>query len=792
MQSSKIVPSVLILISILSVPLLTNTLIQSHNTSVASPKALNYSLNYANKSVDLSVTSDLNSYLYIITKIKDTTIINKTTEFTTHSLFSFTYLDQSYIISVGLFTSSMQISDINYFIANKTINQPNIFLITHKLNQISNKILLEFNSSSQLNLKTSQVNSEANLQLLNSTSHQFLYQTAINSTVNLVSLEDIYNRTYVDTIDTTISSSNSTNSSINTFDFDYSYSITNNSVLFTINGTEPSTFLITLSNSTIKLFQKTKVDSYTTKFTFINLAYDTYNGNISATSKNGSLNKLFTISILDKTIPVMSTHTITTSSDSIQVNFTFSKPVKYNISLIKNNKVLEIINGTRFLDYGESNFMVSGGSYDISLVIIDKSNNINHYVLTKIQTTNITSETYFNIHTDKSIISASTDQFSIYPMLVVNGTQVTSNYTLTSEILINGILIQSMNYTLANQIIIPLNKVSLSLFSTSTFTLSCSIPLYNLTIVKNLLYYVPINSSFSSPFVSLQSYGSNFTSGEIITLHLTSSQAVHSNKIFIDVFFPELQYSLTFLPNVLNNSKLDFNFFVKIPSTDRQFLTLEAIIYYNSNYNKSTAYLRLQLTYGLDTINPTLLSGIKTYQDNSTVFLQINASDPIQLEIYYGLTQTLFSSIHIGAQFQSYYRLNLSSFMIQNANNIYYFKLIDSNGLTTLCTNASNYFSVFIPKIDFIAPWNTSSILINQTGHLNFSTNEDVTVSVYCIDTSYVMSQFVCGITNNYAKIFSLQLSFPIPNVSYYIQKLILTDRAGNQDIINLQLVYRA
>jgi len=127
--------------------------------------------------------------------------------------------------------------------------------------------------------------------------------------------------------------------------------------------------------------------------------------------------------------------------------------------------------------------------------------------------------------------------------------------------------------------------------------------------------------------------------------------------------------------------------------------------------------------------------------------------------------------------------------MVQNTVDYYYFVLKDSNGHTNTYDNNSNLFSVFIPQIDFQAPWNTTPITI--TGQqLSFHTNESVNVTVICSDSAE-LNNFTCASQSAFGQIFSLSLQVPISGTAYLLREVIIIDKAGNSTTIALDMPFQ-
>lgn len=128
--------------------------------------------------------------------------------------------------------------------------------------------------------------------------------------------------------------------------------------------------------------------------------------------------------------------------------------------------------------------------------------------------------------------------------------------------------------------------------------------------------------------------------------------------------------------------------------------------------------------------------------------------------------------------------------MIQNATNYFYFVLTDSNGHSTTFDNNTHFFSVFVPKIDFQAPWNTTMLTITAQHQLTFQTNELVNVTAYCTDTAQ-LSTFVCGQQSVFSQSFSISLQTPFTGTTYILKEVILTDKAGNKTTIALAMPFQ-
>ena len=170
--------------------------------------------------------------------------------------------------------------------------------------------------------------------------------------------------------------------------------------------------------------------------------------------------------------------------------------------------------------------------------------------------------------------------------------------------------------------------------------------------------------------------------------------------------------------------------------------------------------------------------------------LDVNTSEPVSLEVYYGLTSSTFYSQLVNQHFQSNFEVNLSGLVFQGSTNYLYFKLIDSTGLATTYSNNSNYYLVFIPKIDTQAPYNTTTISLSGSAVLSFKTNEAITVSVLCTDKNGLYGTYECGSDNDYKTNFAVQLQFPLTGTQYVIQQVVLTDKAGNVKTMTLNYQY--
>ena len=128
--------------------------------------------------------------------------------------------------------------------------------------------------------------------------------------------------------------------------------------------------------------------------------------------------------------------------------------------------------------------------------------------------------------------------------------------------------------------------------------------------------------------------------------------------------------------------------------------------------------------------------------------------------------------------------------MYQDNINYYYFKIHDSNGLVTTYDNNSYYFGLYVPKIDFLAPYNITNFVLDANGKLSFQVNEESTVSINCRDTSGMVGNYQCGQENIFNTIFSIQLQFPLSGLTYVIYQITIQDKACNVKTISLNFLY--
>ena len=784
MQSSKVLIRSFLVTSLVLFTILVPSFNQPSIQVSSPPIALDYTISYSNLTVDLAVTSSTNSYLFIVTQLNKTSFTNQTDQLSTQLSFSFHYPGQTFSFSAGL-TTIQSASKIDFFVVNKTIDQPDPFYISHSIDQTSNSTKLDFTTNSELDLDHSYINSVPSLTLDSTINSLYFYNAPVTSQHNYISFIDMFNRSYKDSIIVDLNSSaNSSN-----IQFDYSYDLTFNSLLLTLNSSL-SFFANVDLNSSIDHFSKlSSTTANNQTFSFPNLSYTMYQVTMRVWTTNISSvsEKTCFIDVNDTTKPKISSYSIQTGLTTIQANFSFTKKVLSDFSLIFPNGTIHQTNTSSFQNIVHQNYIVPIGTYKIFLSVIDKYNNINTYTFTDIKTQHLGPNSSLNVNLYKRIFTIHTPYLVLYPELFINGTHVTTNDSLVVTLARNNLTIQIEAVPFSPEAKFIIDTAYIDLQMAGQLDLTCSLPLYHLSVNTTLDYVINQNTTIQAPDIVLQSYASNYTSGTTIALHLQSYSYI-ATIAYVDIFCPELNYSLSISTINITNNKLDADFFVPLPQTNLQYLTLEAIVY-SGNYTSITTSIRIELTDGFDTTNPDLFGTSLISTNNSIILLTFNTTEPVHVEVDYGNSTNNLISYIVNGNYQSSFLVNFSSFMVQNVTDYYYFKLIDSSGHETTYNNGS-FYSIFVPKIDFIDPWNTSLITIGPNNVLSFTANEEVTIKLLCDDLYKSFPVFSCGSQRTFGTNIAINLQVPVKGMVYIVQEVIMTDRAGNNTIIALDLSF--
>lgn len=790
MQSSKIIISSLLILSALGSAFIPNLLLLSNNSQANSPQALDYSFIYTNNSLDLQVQSSIPSYLYVKIDFSNKTVINTTSSLAQDQIFKFFYFNKSFIVSAGLFTDTKSKSDLTFFVTNRTIFQPFPFKITHKIIQFLNKTSVTLSSSTQLNLQSSSIDNNHIIQFNGKNNSYYIYNYSTESESNSLYLKDIYNRS-LSTVLTFPSLSNQINNNSSTsLDFKYNYQIQNiTSIVFYINATQISSAQITLNSTRdFRTLYSTSLSQFH-EFTCSNLLFTTYQISLTVLTSTKSLSKNIGISINDTTEPIITKYTISTGLTTIKTNFTFSKEVKIDYYLTYQNGTISLTKGNSYLIEQTKLFSVPIGKYNLTLGLTDHVNHHKQYNFYFIKTKQLDINSYLSFTTNQSVITNQDKGVELYPIVVFNGSRVFLKDSMLINISSNSLLLQHSQISLANSSLLLLNSEVLSLFSTSILTISAYLPFYHLQFEKQIQLVIPVNLQTVSPYISLQSYVSNVSVNDVISLHLTSNGFSHSTTAYIDIYSPDLQYSLLYTSAQISNGQLTKDFFLTIPQIPFKTLNLTAKIFFDSVYYPTKSYLELVISNGVDSSLP-ITNYYSLYNSSQSMILKVNSTKPVQLELFYGLNTSYLTSQIVNSNYQSEFIVNISSILYQNSYNYYYFKLHDSNGLESTYDNNSNYFYVYIPKIDYLAPYNITTVSLSANGTLSFKTNEEVTVQVKCMDTSGMVGNYQCGQENVFNTKFSILLSFPLSGLTYTIYQLILTDKAGNTKNLSLNFSF--
>ena len=696
----------------------------------------------------------------------------------------------------------MSFSDIKFFITNKTIFQPEMFIVKHKSDQISNTTTnITLYSSMELNLKRSLVDGNNSLTFFNSTTNHFLYSYQTSKNFSQLELTDIYNRTLQTTFQIEyypngLIPSNLTEYNNSQLDFSYSYSITNHTTLtLTLNSTLSDSAVVLLNSDRDSYSNQSKVIQTIHSFIFTNLSFTIYNVNMTVYTINKTLTKLSTIAINDTTKPIIQSYTIIPNITTIDANFTFSKVVKVNSTLTYANGSTITNIGTSFSSKMIKTFHVPVGEYTLSFALNDLFGNTNMYNFANIKT-KLPNGSSLTVNTNTSVLTDDTKGINIKQIVMLNDTlQSFVNDSVRINLTINSIVLSSITvpFALMYEYILPSSQ--LIFYPTSPVTFSFTLVYTNLSYTLPMQFIHQTSNNKGAYTLNLQSYVSNVTIGQSITLHLISTDIFASSHVFVDVFITEMNYSEKFVLLNLSNGHLSNDFFVTIPFTTDQYLTFTATIYFENTYTIQKASVRLELTnYGVDTSYP-ILQAMTTQTRNSSVLLTLQISKPSNVELYYGLSKQVFSSQTINTLFQTDILVNLSTIMTQNSINYYYLIIQDSNGNKRIYNNNTIFFTIFIPKLDNIAPYNTTLIYISKdvanNGFVSFSANELVNVTIMCQYSNYLLGSFVCGVTSTFASSFQLPLSFPLTGTSYIITSVIMTDKAGNQTILLLNTAFQ-
>lgn len=785
MRANKVIIPIILIFGTLGSALLPD-LIQT--TSPSTPDKPSYAFSLTNTSLDLNVASSIDNYLFIKINLDGKIITNTTSSLKTNHIFHFYYYDSNYSISAGLFTKTDR-SDLKYFINNTPVYQPLPFIVTHQVKQFLNTTEITLESTTKLNISTSTVDSISNLVPDGTESSFYKYNFATSLNSSSLHLVDIYQRSLTKLL-TFPTLSDQSNDTSTTLDFTFTKLLVNMTTLtIDLNTTELSSARVTINNtSDIITMNSTSISTFHS-FTFTNLNFTTYQILMTVLTANKLLSKYSSITINDTSYPIITKYIISTGLTSINATFSFSKPSKADFYLMYPNGTISTRVGQNYVLQNNQFYNVPIGNYNITVGLTDQLNHHKQYNFPFIATDRLNNNSNIYFTTNQSVLTDQSKALELYPAVYFNGSKVMLIDSLVISLEVNNLVIQTSTVSLANTLVLLLDQTALKMVGTTVLTVQISLPLYHLSAKQNLQYVFRTNQFLNASNLTLQSYVSNVTSNEVITLHISGTGYYNTSNAYIDLFSPSLGYSLAFVPLTINGGQLEQEFFITIPATTTMYINLQAVVIFGTTYYPCVSSIRLEVTTGFDTSVPQAITNLTLSNNSLLVNLSFNTSEPVLVELYFGLNSTSFASLQINSLYQSVFLINLSQFLHENTNNYYYIKLTDSNGHSKSYNNNSFYYQVFMPKLDYQNPYNTTIFSVNAGGVISFQSNEDVTVSVTCMDKNGIFGSYTCG-SVSYNRSFAIQLQFPLTGVLYIIQKVVLTDRAGNVATIIINMEY--
>jgi hypothetical protein len=302
--------------------------------------------------------------------------------------------------------------------------------------------------------------------------------------------------------------------------------------------------------------------------------------------------------------------------------------------------------------------------------------------------------------------------------------------------------------------------------------------------------YILSDGNSASPDLSLSTNTTFIENNTAIELALFSQSIVFSfdSTTIIEVRLLENSNSLGFYKILSSENTINTSISIKIPpfATNRQFLTLDVILYGNGRFLTTTKNITFQVYPG-SPINPFLVNHqINTVLTSSTLI--ITANEPVTIEVIYGDTIGSLVNHKKNVGYVMGLSLNLSELMVLDSYNYYYFTLTDSLGSSSIYNNNSNYFKVFIQKLDSLLPYNTTSIVVTGDYHIQFTSNEPVKVTITCID--FFNTLFTCYSSDTYQTDIYGQLQLHLPGITYRISTIKLVDQALNESFLYPNIIF--
>ena len=408
----------------------------------------------------------------------------------------------------------------------------------------------------------------------------------------------------------------------------------------------------------------------------------------------------------------------------------------------------------------------------------DPSGNQVNYIISNVTMKQVSSKILHST-IDSSVVSQSNNTILCNTNEIINGLPVqeqlvvTTNITLTSYnsssssfyLFFDTILLQSINQNSVIKVIItdPVFNVSTTFF----------------------LVYILQDSGIIQPAVSLSS-NSSFID-ETTRLNVTINASLPTIMAFASETIIEVKdltsnISMGYFKIKSNGtSLLKSIIFIPVISSTTGFDIITIIMYGNGVFKTTSKGMNFQI-YSQHPGNPELLNQQVSLVQTSTI-LTMSTNEPVSVALQYGITKGSFTTYTYPIRYVTESVVNLSSIMVLNSNNYYSITITDSLGSSIVYDNNSNYFQLFIQKLDIIPPYNTTSLTITADYHLQFSVSEPVTVTVTCED--YLNTVSTCySSTVPQADIYGL-LTLSLPGMYYTITKVVLTDEAQNTFVLN-------
>ena len=569
-----------------------------------------------------------------------------------------------------------------------------------------------------------------------------------------------------------------------TVDFRLDQSNQTNNLLVSINSTinTTATVFFGLINQPSAVFKLTNL-SILHEIFFTDLFYNTYNLTLIITSwdnQSGFYSHYFKVN--DTITPRILSYTILSNFTAFNCSIIFSEPTNLSALIYSENSGLLVSNYTNFSYLNNNFFTVSGLNpyltYKIELVGFDSAGNRVSYTITNINLQSITSA-FISTTIDSSVISLQNDTITCNTSVLINQKSmidslvITTNATVTTYSTISGIYQIKFDSIFLNSL--SQNTVLNVTITDTTFNITSSI----------LLIYVLQDSGSVSPDISVLTNSSFINSG--IPLKLTVAGSFATSKTFgtqtiieVRLFNTSISsgfFQLTTGGTSFNESIVIFSSFSLLSG----YLTLEVIVYGNNIFKSVIKMFTIQINSSTPN-NPSLKSQTISLVTTSTI-LTIASTEPVAVQLSYGTNKSTISSYSYPAQYTTQAIINLSALMVLNSNNYYELTLIDSLGNSVTYNNNSNYYQVFVPKLDLIPPYNTTAITITADYYIQFSASEPVTVTVTCED--YFGTFTTCYSSTSPSIDINGLLILSVPGIYYTITKVVLTDKAQNLFVIN-------